>query len=402
MWPWRDWVIAAFNAHMPYDQFVTEQLAGDLLPNATPQQKLATGFNRNHRTVTEAGSIEEEWLVENVVDRVETTWTAVLGLTIGCARCHDHKFDPISQREFYQFFAFFNNVDEKGVYTEQRGNVPPLMTIRSAEDERRLDEFNRTVARLEEKIRGHKPAIEKTFEGWRTQLAQPQEAPAASVSIPLERDAIARTADGKEVGPANGMGLPAFNADSAALAATFKGNEVVEYADLVELDARTPFSFSAFVKLDGQGALFSQMDDRADFRGADLTVLEDDRLACHLIHRWPDESIKVIVRERPPKHKWIHVAVTYDGSSNACGVKLYVNGKPAAVDVERDSLRHNFSVAQPLRLGRRLVERPLQGELRGATFFAEALAGKAIPEVISSNLATLNARGESLDDRAWH
>lgn len=398
-WPWRDWVIAAFNANMPYDQFLTEQLAGDLLPNATPSQTLATGFNRNHRTVTEAGSIDEEWRVENVVDRVETTSTAALGLTMGCARCHDHRYDPISQREFYQFYAFFNSVDEKGVYTEQRGNVAPLMTIRNAEDERRLDEFNRTVARLEEKIRAHKPAVEKAFEKWRDQLAEPQEAPKSSVTVPLENNAKARRADGTEVSPANETGLPAFNADSAALAAMFKGGEVVEYADLVELDARTPFSFSAFVKLDGQGALFSQMDDRADFRGADLTVLEDDRLACHLIHRWPDESIKVIVRERPPKHKWIHVAMTYDGSSAACGVKLYVNGKPAAVDVEQDSLRHNFSVAQPLRLGRRLVERPLQGELRGATFFAEALAAKAIPQVIATNLASLNARGDSLDER---
>ncbi|HEY3394137.1 MAG TPA: PSD1 and planctomycete cytochrome C domain-containing protein, partial [Lacipirellulaceae bacterium] len=148
MWPWRDWVISAFNAHISYDQFVIEQLAGDLLPGATLQQRIATGFNRNHRTVTEAGSIEEEWHVENVVDRVETTGTVFLGLTIGCARCHDHKFDPITQRDFYQFFAFFNNVNEKGVYTETRGNVPPLVKLMTSEHEQKLAEFDSKINKL--------------------------------------------------------------------------------------------------------------------------------------------------------------------------------------------------------------------------------------------------------------
>ena len=152
MSPWRDWVIAAFNRHMPYDQFVTEQLAGDLLPDATLQQRIATGFNRNHRTVTEAGSIEEEWHVENVVDRVETMGTVLLGLTVGCARCHDHKFDPITQREFYQLFAFFNNVNEKGVYTETRGNVPPLVKVITPEHEKKLAEFDAKIAELTKQL----------------------------------------------------------------------------------------------------------------------------------------------------------------------------------------------------------------------------------------------------------
>ena len=124
MWPWRDWVIAAINRNQPFDQFLAEQLAGDLLPQPTLAQKVATGFNRNNRTVTEAGSIEEEWRIENAVDRVETTATVFLGLTMGCARCHDHKFDPISQAEFYQFLGFFNSVNEQGVYTETAEMCP--------------------------------------------------------------------------------------------------------------------------------------------------------------------------------------------------------------------------------------------------------------------------------------
>ena len=112
MWPWRDWVIRAFNDNMPFDQFATEQLAGDLLPGATLAQKVATGFNRNHSIQSEGGVIDEEYRVETVVDRVETTSAVFLGLTFGCARCHDHKYDPISQKEFYEFYALFNNVPE--------------------------------------------------------------------------------------------------------------------------------------------------------------------------------------------------------------------------------------------------------------------------------------------------
>jgi hypothetical protein len=146
MWPWRDWVINAYNRNQPFDRFLIEQIAGDLLPNATLEQKIATGFNRNNRTVTEAGSIDEEWRVENAVDRVETTTMVFLGLTMGCARCHDHKFDPISQKEFYQFFAFFNSVNEKGVYTETRGNVPPLVSLPSREDEEHLKQQTAAIA----------------------------------------------------------------------------------------------------------------------------------------------------------------------------------------------------------------------------------------------------------------
>jgi len=153
MWPWRDWVIDAFNRNQPFDRFVMEQLAGDLLPGATLAQRTATGFNRNNRTVTEAGSIDEEWRVENAVDRVETTTTVFLGLTMGCGRCHDHKFDPISQKEFYQFLAYFGSVNEQGVYTEQRGNVPPLVSVPSHEDEQRLRQFDEAVAAADRAVR---------------------------------------------------------------------------------------------------------------------------------------------------------------------------------------------------------------------------------------------------------
>ena len=125
---WRDWIIDAFNENKPYDEFAIEQIAGDMLPNATLRQQIATGFGRNHRINSEDGSIPEEWRTENVVDRVDTFGTIFLGLTIGCARCHDHKYDPISQREYYGLFAYFNNVAEWGV-GPNNGNSPPFIEV---------------------------------------------------------------------------------------------------------------------------------------------------------------------------------------------------------------------------------------------------------------------------------
>ena len=152
MWRWRDWVIDAFNSNLPYDQFITDQLAGDLLPNATLDQKIATGFNRNHHITTEGGAVEEEYRVEYVNDRVQTTPTTFLGLTMRCARCHDHKYDPITQKDYYSFFAFFNNVPEQGVpaYKPNEGVIAPSIPAPTKSQQAEL-------ARLA----GHQPEIDK-------------------------------------------------------------------------------------------------------------------------------------------------------------------------------------------------------------------------------------------------
>lgn len=140
---WRDWVINAFNANKPFDHFTIEQLAGDMLPNATRDQIIATGFNRNHRLNGEGGRIVEEWFAETVIDRVETTGLTWMALTFNCCRCHDHKYDPISQKEFYQFFAYFNSIDESGVLDSEGGNrgggnSRPVLAVPSAEQEKQF------------------------------------------------------------------------------------------------------------------------------------------------------------------------------------------------------------------------------------------------------------------------
>ena len=147
-WPWRDWVIRSFNQNMPFDQFTIEQLAGDMLPNATNSQIVATGFNRNHRINTEGGSLAAEWHVENVIDRVETTGSVWMGLTFNCCRCHDHKYDPISQKEFYQFYSFFNNVPEKGVERGTPKNFEPTIKVENPEAENQVVQLKTQIAEI--------------------------------------------------------------------------------------------------------------------------------------------------------------------------------------------------------------------------------------------------------------
>lgn len=179
-WVWRDWVIAAFNRNMPFDQFTIEQLAGDLLPNATPQQRLATGFNRNHGVTIEGGVIDEEYRTEYVIDRVVTTGSTWLGLTLLCARCHDHKFDPISQREFYQFMAFFNQVPERGL-----NGFEPQERIPSPLASERLQQYERQLEQLRTELETARRESEAEFIAWAERiLARP--APAWELLRPTQ------------------------------------------------------------------------------------------------------------------------------------------------------------------------------------------------------------------------
>jgi len=175
MWPWRDWVIQAFNSNQPFDQFTIEQIAGDLLPNATQPQFIATGFNRNHRINGEGGIIAEEWRIENIIDRVETTSFTWLGLTMNCARCHDHKYDPITQKDFYSFFAFFNNVEESGTIqgssNRSGGNSLPIMNVTSAEQEKQIATMKAEVAAAEKAAAESRKGLPALLAEWEKNAA---------------------------------------------------------------------------------------------------------------------------------------------------------------------------------------------------------------------------------------
>ncbi|MFO0787885.1 MAG: DUF1553 domain-containing protein [Pirellulales bacterium] len=390
MSPWRDWVIQAFNSHMRYDQFVVEQIAGDLLPNATLSQRIATGFNRNHRTVTEAGSIEDEWFVENVVDRVETVGTVMLGLTIGCARCHDHKFDPISQKEFYQLFAFFANNNEKGVYTETRGNVPPMVRAVTPENEKKLAEFDAKIAALNQRLAEQTASAATKRRDWLEAISKltPPNEPVAAARIGLQSNADTAARIGvtqSSIAASETSAAPAWQDDLFGSSAVFAGKQHLDYAlDFPAADKA--FSWAAWVKPTGAGAILSRMDSARRARGCDLFVFADRKVGMHIIADWPSNALKVMTSLPLPADEWSHVAATYDGSGKAAGVSFYVNGEKQNVEIESDKLNGSTANDQPFRVGGRSADSPLTSSVKDVILVQHAVGPPEARALFQSSL----------------
>jgi hypothetical protein len=379
MWPWRDWVISAFNANMPFNQFAVEQIAGDLLPNATDSQKIATGFNRNNRTVTESGSIDEEWRVENVVDRTETTTGVFLGLTFGCARCHDHKYDPITQREFYQFYAFFNSVNEKGVYREEIGNRGPMIEVHSEENRRRQAEIAEQIAKTEKSLRETKDDPVAEIETWLGSIPNDDSSATIHASSPMVRltgsESTGKAPTGSSGSTSSSpIGPPQLVDRFLGKALNFSGQELVELADSFQPQRNGAFAVTTWVKprlkdAGDVGTIVSKMDDRADYRGFDVLVQGDRKIAVHLINRWPKNAMKVVSKRSLPDDTWSHVVVSYDGTAKAKGLSIIVNGEVWQRDLVNDKLRDSLATDEPLRVGRRSTEHYFRGELADFTIY---------------------------------
>jgi hypothetical protein len=192
MWPWRDWVIQALNRNLPFDQFTVEQLAGDLLPGATRAQKMATGFNRNHMLNGEGGRIAEESRVDYVVDRVDTTATVWMGLTLGCARCHDHKYDPFTQKEYYRLFAYFNNVAESGA-VDRGGNAAPILSLPTPAQSRRLATLAKSIAELEGQLKDVETRLLAGQAAWERDAAAKLVKLPGPINAALKTRAVKRT-----------------------------------------------------------------------------------------------------------------------------------------------------------------------------------------------------------------
>ncbi|MDH3246354.1 MAG: DUF1549 domain-containing protein, partial [Saprospiraceae bacterium] len=398
MWPWRDWVIKAYNENMPYDQFVTWQLAGDLLPDSHYEQKLATGFNRNHKITQEVGVVDEEYRVEYVLDRVNTFSTAFLGLTIACAQCHDHKFDPVSQKEYYQLFSFFNNVPEQGRVEYGVEVAEPALAIPDSTVDKYKSYINALVSKQEVRVDSYeekKWSAEKDFTYAAHEISGQGKIPEGLIAYyPFDYSDDNQISE--ETGTA-GTGLavngPVPMPGKYSGGFEFTGENFFELPDRRGRQLRS-FTFSFWLYSIHSGA-----------RGIILTpkfVVEGEKPAFELgayddgirlvlnDRRHPDQAIRAETSHILPANKWAHIAITYDGSGHQEGVNIYLNGVPQKLNTY-GRLSRSTSIPFEFFVGRKSVEGGwvrveraglIRTRLDELMIFNRALSGKEVGEII--------------------
>jgi hypothetical protein len=375
MWRWRDWVLSAFNQNMPFDQFTVEQLAGDLLPQATLEQQIASGFHRNHPVTYETGIIDEEYRVEYVCDRVETTAAVWLGLTLGCARCHDHKYDPLSQRDFYRLFAFFNNLPEKG-NTGRDGNADPQIAAPLNEQTVRLNELQANAAECEAAFSQHATAIAHAQAKWRQTAAQ---------TLPVIAPSLATVAcEPSPVATVRPRGKVEFVPGITAQAASLDGDSWLEFDAPLAPERDRPFAAAAWFLAHAEpAAILCRFDDRDDMRGFNV-MIEKSMLVVQLMHRNEGESILLTSLKTVPLRRWHHVAVCYDGGGRARGVAVYLDGRPLEMKVVYDTLDGSIAVESPWRLGRRSEGYGFKGLVDEARLYDRALTAGEVAALFTA------------------
>lgn len=352
MWRWRDWVIAAYNANMPFDQFATEQLAGDLLPGSTLDQKIATGFNRNHRYNSEAGLVLEEFLLENAVDRVDTTATVFMGLTLGCARCHDHKYDPFSQTEYYQLLAYFDQVTESG-RAVKFGNSEPWIVAPTPYQQTQLAQFDRRLRAAEAALAAAQPQIASALAAWEASSDKPRDA--ADAEQPLVSAGLTHRFELEALSPPAKaeQGTVAFVPGIIGQAAAFDGSTKLALGPAGSIQCQTRSSISFWLKPAAtEGVILSQQLPNTRRPGV-AVELAQGRLQFYIIARWVDGVGAVETVDPLPLDRWVHVCLTNDGSQSARGMRIYLNGQPAETRILHNTNSNTGGTAKEslLRLG---------------------------------------------------
>jgi len=403
MWPWRDWVIHAFNENMPFDQFATDQIAGDLIPNRTNRQLTATGFCRNHGIT--ASGISEEYRVEYALDRARTTSTVFLGLTVGCAQCHDHKYDPISQKDFYRYFAYFNTVSDRGVENGE-GNMRPRAAVVPSMLESKFNRDKELIASLEKQLNSRRGDVAGRLAKWESQIAELEDwTPDVSTALDL-RVAFDET-EGQELTakrPQNaisdevpGRSSPDDSVTSATVTGTIEGavgwvagkhagalkldgSTRVNLGDVASLKSAESFSFGAWVHAEGDGAILGRTNQDSSYRGYDLRI-QDGRLILRLASAWTIRAIGVRSLGKVPLGEWSHIFVTYDGSGRAAGVALYIDGEPQKLDIPYDRLKGPIDVEGELQIGHRHNYFGLKGMIDDVRIYRRALSGTEVAQL---------------------
>ena len=375
MWRWRDWVIDAYNTNKSFDEFTIEQIAGDMLPDASRPQIIATAFSRNHRTSAEGGIIEEEFRTKYVVDRVETTSTVWLGLTTGCARCHDHKYDPLKQKEFYQLFAYFNNIPERGL-VYNFGNEHPMIKAPTPSQENRLARLDARIKETENAFRSLQSRIGRTQRIWEEWVKDSETAdwtPHEGLILHFKLDGDIEEATGvylkkasydpNETQPQERpqpaiknetdeeiSELP-FGEGRWGRAASFDGKRYVEGGPGFSFNYMDPFTLSAWIYPTApSGAIMSKVQDFPRGSGHGL-YLREGRLFLYITSRWTDIRLSLQSEKPLELNQWHHVTVTYNGKRKGKYVHLYVNGEEWAKDIIFDELTFPLRTQEPFRVG---------------------------------------------------
>ena len=396
MWPWRDWVLNAYRDNKPFDEFTIEQIAGDLLPEASLEQKIASGFNRNHATTDEGGAIAEEFRVEYVVDRVKTTSNVWLGMTFECAQCHDHMYDPFSQHEYYQMFAFFNNNADPGMQT-RRGNQAPVVEIMTPEREKQLADSEKVLQDARGKLNARRQQSLDPFQNWFAQCAKDIKTNPGILEpdgllgfFPFDRVDLENNKSDHGVPEAT----PAVLRDSPVKVANAKfksgirieKNAYAEVPNFGDFEHNQAFSLSAWVKPSNNqlsGAVIGRMDESNKFRGYDLWM-EGGRPGIHIIHAWPDNAHKVVAKSPLKENKWQHVCVTYNGKAAANSVEIYVDGKKQDKGNPHHTLKKNtIRTDKPFHIGRRFRSAQLNDtDIDDVRVYNRALMENEVAEVM--------------------
>lgn len=340
MWPWRDWVINAFQTNMPYDRFIQWQIAGDMMPEKKKEQVLATAFNRNHQMTAEGGIIDEEYRLEYVFDRSETTAKAFLGLTLECAKCHDHKFDPLSQKDYFSLAAFYNNVDEVGMTGDDK-NAGPMMLFTDEKTDAEIARIKEEIDRLEGKLAdsyrdgdlGTTPISPAKTTGKGLIAHFPFSSYANETTFSTNNGMEGRVSGSPEIvpGPAPGEEALRFKEDY----------DIIEIPGTGLFEMNQAFSFSIWVNpetIEPYRFILGNIGNKNTYwRGYELFLDSLNQVNVQLIHALPHNAIK-ISGKAIPSNRWTHVTFTYDGSAKAEGLKLFVNGKESQRLIEKDNL----------------------------------------------------------------
>ncbi|MBI1334918.1 MAG: DUF1553 domain-containing protein [Armatimonadetes bacterium] len=342
-WPYRDWVIKSFNNNLPYDQFLTDQIAGDLLPNATRDDRLATAFNRLHRQSNEGGSIPLEFKTEYASDRVNTFGTAVLGLTLGCAKCHDHKFDPISQKEYYQLFAYFNNIDEYGLLLSSEIVPTPSLLLPTKEQEARRAELETARDQAQHNLEQVAEQAKPRFDKWLN--AKPTDVAMGDYACAFWLDEKVGGKFKNEISndvTCDLIGSPETVPGKNGTALKFDGDNGIIIRKLKSLERWDPFTWSFWVKdprdVKGPAVLLHRTGGTdVGFCGFDL-LLEDGYLTARVMRQWPGNAVAIKTTQPIAANQWTNIAWSYDGLSHAAGLKLYIDGKEAPTTVLNDKI----------------------------------------------------------------